>query len=54
MIEEKESLRDENIKHYLLSDGTTKAVVYPSSVHYLDENGEWADIGNRRPVGVWI
>ena len=29
VIEEKESLRDENIKHYLLSDGTTKAVVYP-------------------------
>jgi len=46
VIEEKESLRDENIKHYLLSDGTTKAVVYSSPVHYLDKNGEWADIDN--------
>ena len=46
VIEEKESLRDENIKHYLLSDGTTKAVVYSSPVHYLNENGEWADIDN--------
>ena len=46
VIEEKESLRDENIKHYLLSDGTTKAVVYPSPVHYLNENGEWTNIDN--------
>ena len=46
VIEEKESLRDENIKHYLLSDGTTKAVVYSSPVHYLNENGEWTDIDN--------
>ena len=46
VIEEKESLRDENIKHYLLSDGTTKAVVYPTPVHYLNDSGEWADIDN--------
>ncbi|MBQ8393462.1 MAG: RHS repeat protein [Clostridia bacterium] len=46
VLEEKEELREENIKHYLLSDGTTKAVVYPTPVHYLNENGEWIDIDN--------
>ncbi|MBQ9744288.1 MAG: DNRLRE domain-containing protein [Clostridia bacterium] len=46
VLDEKEELREENIKHYLLSDGTTKAVVYPVPVHYLNENGEWTDIDN--------
>ena len=46
VLEEDESLREENIKHYKLSDGTTKAVVYSQAVHYLDENGAWIDIDN--------
>ena len=45
-IRENESLRDANIKHFDLSDGTSKAVVYSQAVHYLDENGKWIDINN--------
>lgn len=46
VLEEDESLREKNIKHFKLSDGTSKAVVYQSAVHYLDENGNWVDIDN--------
>ena len=46
VLEEEKSLREENIKHFKLSDGTTKAVVYTEAVHYKDENGEWVDIDN--------
>ncbi len=46
VLEENKELRDENIKHFKLSDGTTKAVVYSQAVHYLDENGNWIDIDN--------
>ena len=46
VLEENEALRGENIKHFKLSDGTTKAVVYPQAVHYKDENGKWVDIDN--------
>ena len=46
VIEEDETLRDENIKHFRLSDGTTKAVVYAQAVHYKDADGNWVDIDN--------
>ncbi|MBQ7761385.1 MAG: RHS repeat-associated core domain-containing protein [Clostridia bacterium] len=46
VLEEEKSLRDENIKHFKLSDGSTKAVIYSQAVHYLDENGDWIDIDN--------
>ena len=46
VLEEEKSLRDENVKHFKLSDGSTKAVVYSQAVHYLDENGAWIDIDN--------
>ncbi len=46
VLEEDESLREKNIKHFKLSDGTSKAVVYQGAVHYLDENGNWVDIDN--------
>ena len=42
---EVEELREENVKHYKLSDGTYKAVVYSSPVHYK-EAGEWKEIDN--------
>ncbi|MBE6673577.1 MAG: hypothetical protein E7596_00555 [Ruminococcaceae bacterium] len=46
VLEEDEALREENIKHFKLSDGTTKAVVYTQPVHYKDSNGKWIDIDN--------
>ncbi len=46
VLEEDKTLREENIKHFKLSDGTTKAVVYSQAVHYKDEDGKWIDIDN--------
>ncbi len=46
VLEEDEALRDENIKHFKLSDGTTKAVVYSQAVHYKNADGKWVDIDN--------
>lgn len=46
VLEEDEALRDENTKHFKLSDGTTKAVVYSQAVHYKDADGKWVDIDN--------
>ena len=46
VLEEDVSLRDENIKHFKLSDGTTKAVAYATPVHYKDTDGNWIDIDN--------
>lgn len=46
VLEEDETLRDENTKHFKLSDGTTKAVVYSQAVHYKDADGNWVDIDN--------
>ncbi|MBO5374551.1 MAG: RHS repeat protein, partial [Clostridia bacterium] len=46
VLEEDNYLREENIKHFKLSDGTTKAVVYPQAVHYKDADGKWIDIDN--------
>ena len=46
VLEEDVSLRDENIKHFKLSDGTTKAVAYATPVHYKDRDGNWIDIDN--------
>ena len=46
VLEEDNTLREKNVKHFKLSDGTTKAVVYPQAVHYKDSNGKWIDIDN--------
>lgn len=46
-IVEVEALREENVKHFKLPDGTYTAMVYDSAVHRKDENGEWQDIDNR-------
>ena len=45
-VEELISLREENIKHFRLSDGTYEAVVYNEPIHRKDENGVWQDIDN--------
>ena len=38
--------RTENVKHFLLPDGSITAVMYSVPVHYADENGTWHDIDN--------
>ena len=45
-IIEIEELREENVKHFALADGTYTAIVYPTAVHRKDENGVWRDIDN--------
>lgn len=46
MVYEVKSLREENVKHFRLADGTYQAVVYPEPIHMLNSNGEWEDIDN--------
>ena len=41
------ALREENVKHFHLADGSYVAVSYDVPVHYADENGDWQDIDNR-------
>lgn len=45
-IAEVTSLREENVKHFRLTDGTYQAVVYPEAVHRRDADGTWQDIDN--------
>lgn len=45
VVQELEEERNENTKHFLMSDQTVKAVVYSEPVHY-EENGKWLDIDN--------
>lgn len=40
------ALREENVKHFALPDGTYQAVVYGEPIHELDENGQWQEIDN--------
>ena len=39
------SLREENVKHFRMSDGSVVAATYDVPVHTL-EDGEWVDIDN--------
>lgn len=43
---EDESLREENVKQFRMSDGSYTAVQYDTAVHYLDDSGAWQDIDN--------
>ena len=43
---EETSLREGNVKHFRLEDGSYVAVQYPSLVHEQDEDGNWVDINN--------
>lgn len=45
IIGEDEARRDETTKHFIMSDGSRKAVKYSQPVHYR-ENGKWVDIDN--------
>lgn len=46
VLGEVEELREEDTKHFRLSDGSFVAVSYGLPVHYEDENGDWQDIDN--------
>ena len=46
-IVEVESLREENVKHFRMPDGSYKAITYDSAVHRKDSNGVWQDIDNK-------
>ncbi len=41
------SLREENVKHFQMEDGSYKAIVYGEAVHRKDTDGNWRDIDNR-------
>ena len=45
-VTEMEARREENVKHFLLPDGTMEAVVYSNAVHRKNASGEWEDIDN--------
>ena len=45
IIGEDTSRRQENEKHFRMSDGSYVATVYPEAVHYSDD-GKWEDINN--------
>ena len=38
--------REQNVKHFRLSDGSIVAAQYATPIHEQDENGEWQDIDN--------
>ena len=38
--------REQNVKHFRLSDGSIVAAQYASPIHEQDESGEWQDIDN--------
>ena len=47
VIGEMVHLRESNVKHFRMSDGSRIAVMYESDVHFQDEDGYWVDIDNR-------
>lgn len=46
VLGEVENLREEDTKHFRLSDGSFVAVSYGMPVHFQNGNGEWMDIDN--------
>ena len=46
MVHEVTELREENIKHYALPDGSFRAVAYNQPIHQKDSNGNWKTIDN--------
>ena len=44
---EETSLREGNVKHFRLEDGSYVAVQYSTQIHKQDENENWVDIDNR-------
>lgn len=46
MAQEVCELREENVKHIRLPDGTYQAIVYGGPVHRINDAGEWIEINN--------
>jgi len=46
LVFEVEAMREENVKHFHLGDGSFQAVSYGSAVHRKDADGKWQDIDN--------
>lgn len=46
VLKEDKQRRESNVKYFTMSNGTTKAAIYPHPVHYQDEKGVWQDIDN--------
>ena len=46
VVSEIVSSRDEYQKEYILSNGQRLLTVYPTAVHYMDEEGMWQEIDN--------
>lgn len=47
VVVEEKALREENVKHFKMPDGSYTAVVYSNPVHRKDSYGAWQDIDNR-------
>lgn len=45
ILAEETEKREENVKHFRMSDGTIQAAQYADPVHFL-QNGEWVDYDN--------
>ena len=41
-----ETMREENVKHYRLSDGSYRAISYDRPIHVKDQKGNWQEIDN--------
>lgn len=46
LVFEIEAMREENVKHFYLGDGSFQAVAYGDAVHRKDVTGKWQDIDN--------
>lgn len=46
IVSEDTSKREENVKHFRLSNGENIAVMYEEPVHYLNDKNEWIDYDN--------
>lgn len=46
-VVEIESMREENVKHFQLEDGTYQAISYGAPIHRLGTDGAWTEIDNR-------
>lgn len=44
VVREASEKRRETSKHYLMSDGSYRAVISEAPVHFKDSSGKWADI----------
>ena len=46
ILSEDLSKREENVKHFIMSDGSFIAAQYDTPIHYLNSEGEWVEYDN--------